>query len=165
MFVPAAELDHPALRALDDAESLLDWSEIERLLSSIYASRTGRPSYPLLTLFRGLLLGVRSGLSDVRLSQCLYRDLPFRRFCRLELGGGVPDATTLGRLRSRLVKHDVWELLLGEVNRQLEERRIVTTEGWINLTSSTRRRWRRRVRVGARGRTGRRSGIRRRGFM
>ena len=106
-------------------------------MSSIYASRTGRPSYPLLTLFQGLLLGVRSGLSDVRLSQCLYRDLPFRRFCRLELGGGVPDATTLGRLRSRLVKHDVWELLLGEVNRQLEERRIVTTEGRISIVDAT----------------------------
>ena len=75
----------------------MDWSEIERLLSSIYASRTGRPSYPILTLFRGLLLSVWSGLSDVQLSQCLYRDLLFRRFCRLELGGDVPDATTLRR--------------------------------------------------------------------
>ena len=137
LFVPAAELDHPALRALDDAESLLDWSEIERLLSSIYGSRTGRPSYPLLTLFRGLLLGVWYGLSDVQLSQCLYRDLLFRRFCRLELGGGVPDATTLGRFRSRLVKHDLWELLLGEVNRQLEEQHIVMTEGRINIVDAT----------------------------
>ena len=38
LFVSAAELDHPALRALDDAGSHLDWSEIERLLSSIYVS-------------------------------------------------------------------------------------------------------------------------------
>ena len=45
LFVPAAELDRPALRALDDAESLPGRSEIERLLSSSYASRTGRPSY------------------------------------------------------------------------------------------------------------------------
>ena len=137
LFVSAAELDHPTLRALDDTESLLDWSEIERLLSSIYGSRTGRPSYPLLTLFRGLLLGVWYGLSDVRLSQCLYRDLLFRRFCRLELGGGVPDATTLGRFRSRLVGHDLWELLLGEVNRQLEEQHIVMTEGRINIVDAT----------------------------
>ncbi len=137
LFVSAAALDHPALRALDAAESLLDRSEIARLLSSIYGSRTGRPSYPLLTLFRGLLLGVWYGLSDVRLSQCLYRDLLFRRFCRLELGGGVPDATTLGRFRSRLVKHDLWELLLGEVNRQLEEQRIVMTEGRINIVDAT----------------------------
>ena len=115
----------------------MDWSEIERLLSSIYASRTGRPSYPILTLFRGLLLSVWSGLSDVQLSQCLYRDLLFRRFCRLELGGDVPDATTLRRFRTRLVKHDLWELLLGEVNRQLEEQRIVMTEGRIDTVDAT----------------------------
>ena len=137
LFVSAAELDHPALHALDDAESLLDWSALEDLLSPIYGSRTGRPSYPLQTLFRSLLLGVWYGLSDVQLSQCLCRDLLFRRFCRLEFGGGVPDATTLGRFRSRLVKHDLWELLLGEVNRQLEEQGIVMVRGRINIIDAT----------------------------
>ena len=62
--------------------------------------------------------------------------LPFRRFCRLESGGGVPDATTRGRFRSRLVKHDLWELLLGEVNRQLEAQRIAMTEGRIDIVDA-----------------------------
>ena len=137
LFVSAAELDHPTLRALDDAESLLDWSEIERLLSSIYGSRTGRPSYPLPALFRGLLPGVWYGLSDVRPSQCPYRDLPFRRFRRPGLGGGVPDATTLGRFRSRLAGHDLWELLPGGADRQLEEQHIVMTGGRINIVDAT----------------------------
>ena len=52
------DLDHPALHTLDDTEAILGWSKIEPILSSIYASQTGRPSYPLLTLFQGLLLGV-----------------------------------------------------------------------------------------------------------
>ena len=90
LFVSAAELDHPALRAPDDTESLPDRSEIGRLLSSIHASRTGRPGHPLPALFRGLLPGVWYGLSDVRSSQSLYRDLPFRRFRRLGSVGGVP---------------------------------------------------------------------------
>jgi len=60
LFVSTSDLDHPALHALDDTEAVLDWSKIEPILSSIYASKTGRPSYPLLTLFRGLLLGVVS---------------------------------------------------------------------------------------------------------
>ena len=137
LFVSAAEPDHPTLRAPDDAESLPDPSEIERLLLSIHASRTGRPGYPLPTSFRGLLPGVRYGLSDVRPSQCPYRDLPFRRFRRLGLGGGVPDATTLGRFRSHLAGHDLWELLLGEVNRRLEERHIVMTGGRINIVDAT----------------------------
>ena len=68
LFVTAREFDHRALHALDDTEAVLDWSEIEPILSSIYASKTGLPSYPLLTLFRGLLLGVWYRLSDVQLS-------------------------------------------------------------------------------------------------
>ena len=137
LFVSAAGPDRPALHALDAAESLLDRSALEGLLSPIYGSRTGRPGYPLQTLFRSLLPGVRYGLSDVRLSQCLCRNLPFRRFCRLEFGGGVPDATTLGRFRSRLVKHDLWELLPGEANRQLEEQGVAMTRGRVDIVDAT----------------------------
>jgi len=104
LLVSTADLEHAILHSLDDTESLLEWSEIEKLLSSIYSSSTGRPSYPLLTLFRSLLLGVWYQLSDVQLAQCLYRDLLFRKFCRVELGGDVPEASTLGRFRTRLVE-------------------------------------------------------------
>jgi IS5 family transposase len=137
LFVSITDLGHPALRCLDDTEALLDWAEIEQLLSSIYASKTGRPSYPLLTLFRSLLLGVWYRLSDVQLAQSLYRDLLFRKFCRLELGGDVPEASTLGRFRIRLVEHDLWDRLLGEINRQLEAKNIIMTEGRINIIDAT----------------------------
>jgi IS5 family transposase len=137
LFVSITDLEHPALRSLDDTEALLDWAEIEQLLSSIYASKTGRPSYPLLTLFRSLLLGVWYRLSDVQLAQSLYRDLLFRKFCRLELGGDVPEASTLGRFRIRLVEHDLWDRLLGEINRQLEAKNIIMTEGRINIIDAT----------------------------
>jgi len=76
-------------------------------------------------------------LSDVQLSQCLYRDLLFRKFCHLELGGDVPEASTLGRFRSQLVEHDLWERLLGEINRQLEAKNIILTEGRINIIDAT----------------------------
>ena len=67
LFVSSSDLEHPALYALDDTEAVLDWSKIEPILSSIYASQTGRPSYPLLTLFRGFLLEVWYQLSYVQL--------------------------------------------------------------------------------------------------
>ena len=111
LFVSTNDLDHLAPHALDDTEGVLDWSKIEPILYSIYASQTGRPSYSLLTMFRGLLLGVWYRLSDVQLSQCLYRDLLFRKFCHLELGGDIPEASTLGRFRNQLVEHDLWEQL------------------------------------------------------
>lgn len=137
LFVSTSDLEHPILHSLDDTEALLDWSQIEALLSSIYASNTGRPSYPLLTLFRSLLLGIWYRLSDVQLAQALYRDLLFRKFCRLELGGNVPEASTLGRFRAQLVDQDLWETLLDEVNRQLEQKHIIMTEGRINIIDAT----------------------------
>ena len=66
----ASGLDNPILNSLDDTEALLDWSEIENLLSSIYPAKTGRHSYRLLTLFRSLLLGISYKLSDVELVNC-----------------------------------------------------------------------------------------------
>jgi IS5 family transposase len=137
LFVSASDIDHPILRSLDDTEALLDWSQIEDLLSSIYSSKTGRPSYPLLTLFRSLLLGIWYQLSDVQLAQCLYRDLLFRKFCRLELGGDVPEASTLGRFRTQLVDQDLWDRLLAEINGQLEAKNIIMTKGRINIIDAT----------------------------
>jgi len=137
LFVTSADLEHPSLSGLDGAETVLDWSKLEYLMAGIYASKTGRPSYPLLTLLRASLLGIWYRLSDVELAQTLFRDLLFRKFCHLELGGDVPDASTIGRFRQELVEHDLWEVLLGEVNRQLEAKRIIMTEGRINIIDAT----------------------------
>ncbi len=137
LFISTSDLNHPILHSLDDTEALLEWSEIEIFLSSIYAAKTGRPSYPLLTLFRGLLLGIWYRLSDVQLAQCLYRDLLFRKFCHLELGCEVPEASTLGRFRTRLVEQGLWDRLLGEINRQLEAKNIIMSEGRINIIDAT----------------------------
>jgi len=137
LFVTSADLEHPSLQGLDGAEAVLDWSKLEHLLIGIYASKTGRPSYPLLTLLRASLLGIWYRLSDVELAQTLFRDLLFRKFCHLELGGNVPDASTIGRFRQKLVEHDLWEVLLGEVNHQLEVKHIIMTEGRINIIDAT----------------------------
>ena len=137
LFTTASTFEHSALRGLDGAEAVLDWSMLEQLMGQIYNGKSGRPSYPLLTLFRALLLGIWYRLSDEQLGQCLVRDLLFRKFCHLELDAAVPDATTLGRFRSKLVSHDLWERLLGEVNRQLEAKNIIMVEGRINIIDAT----------------------------
>ena len=137
LFISDSTLDQPILHSLDDTEALLGWGEIEHLLSSIYASKTGCPSYPLLTLFRSLLLRLWYRLSNVQLAQCLYRDLLFRKFCHLELGGNVPEASTIERFRTRLVEHDLWSRLLAEINGQLEAQNIIMTQGRINIVDAT----------------------------
>ncbi|MDP0562451.1 MAG: hypothetical protein QS721_09075 [Candidatus Endonucleobacter sp. (ex Gigantidas childressi)] len=78
LFVSASDLNNPIIHSLDDTKALLKWSEIEKLLSSIYASNTGRPSYPLLTLFRALLLGTWYRYPMYSwLSACIYPS-PFK---------------------------------------------------------------------------------------
>ena len=137
LFMSSSDMTHPILHILDDTEALLDWSKIEDILSSVYNSKTGRPSYPLLTLYRSLLLGIWYRLSDVQLAQCLYRDLLFRKFCHLELTANVPEASTLGRFRNKLVEHNLWDVLFGEINRQLEDKKIIMTQGRINIIDAT----------------------------
>jgi IS5 family transposase len=48
---------------------LLEWSEVERLLSGLHGGRMGAPAYPALALFRALLLQQWYGLSDPQLGK------------------------------------------------------------------------------------------------
>jgi len=49
----------------------------------------------------------------------------------------VPEASTLGRFRTRLMEQALWEPLLNEINRQLEAKHIIMTEGRINIIDAT----------------------------
>ncbi len=49
----------------------------------------------------------------------------------------MPEASTLGRFRTQLVKQDVWDRLLDEINHQLEAKNIIMTQGRINIIDAT----------------------------
>jgi IS5 family transposase len=49
----------------------------------------------------------------------------------------MPEASTLGRLRSQLVEHDLWERLLKEINSQLEAKNTILRQGCINIIDAT----------------------------
>lgn len=65
---------------LDKLNGLLDWTPFEKLLDVIYASAEGRPSHPVLLLFKALLLQTWYTLSDYALEEALDDRLSFRRF-------------------------------------------------------------------------------------
>ena len=65
---------------LERIAQAFDWSAAERLVAGLYAARTGRPSYPPLTLFKALLLQPWYGLSDPPLEAVLPDPPSFRRF-------------------------------------------------------------------------------------
>ena len=118
--------DHDALHALDDIEAAFDWGAIEQRLSKVYNKVYGRPSYPLLQLFRILLLDYLHKInSDVQLEKMLARDLLFRKL-------GIsdqrpPSHDTIAVFRTAAI--DPWEVLLEEVNTQLSTNHLMIEEG------------------------------------
>jgi len=118
-------------RRLERIEGVVDWAAVERLLEPVYAAPTGRASYPVLSLFKAVLLGAWHGLGDPELEAALGDRLSFRRFAGLALDAAVPDHSTLWRFREQLRRLGLAEALFAEVNRQLEGQGLVVKAGTL----------------------------------
>ena len=136
LFTTHDLLDHPALGALDGIESLINWPALELLLPK-GKGETGRPGYAAMTLFRALLLDLWHDLSDVKLEAQLARDLMFRKFCRLGLDQGVPQASTIGRFRVALERSGQLGAVLNEINGQLLQANVILQEGRVAIVDAT----------------------------
>jgi transposase len=118
-------------RRLEAIEELVDWAAVDRLLAPVYAAPTGRASYPVLSLFKAVVLGAWHGLGDPELEAALSDRLSFRRFAGLALDEVVPDHSTLWRFRDQLRRLGLAEAAFAEVNRQLERRGLVVKAGTL----------------------------------
>ena len=115
LVVPSSELDV--------LEEMIDWGLIETQLSSV------RGDYPVLSLFKMLLLQTWHNLSDEGIAQALKRDLVFIRFCGFSLEGKKPDGTTVGRFRNRLVDRCLLDDCLRIVNDSLHSQGLKLSNG------------------------------------
>lgn len=109
------------------ADALIDWSGLENELDGIYGSDTGRPSYPLLVMFKTLILQQWYGLSDPGMEEALSDRISFRRFAGLSLSDAIPDHSTISRFRSRL--GDRLERLMSSLNGQFEQSGFIVKRG------------------------------------
>ena len=125
----ADDLAGGAANFLREVEDVLDWDGIAMELDGIYNSPTGRPSYPLLVLFKALLLQQWYSLSDPGLEEALSDRISFRRFVGLSLSDPVPDHSTINRFRSRL--GDRYEELLSRLNSQFESDGRIVKQGTL----------------------------------
>jgi IS5 family transposase len=116
---------------LDRISALLDWEPLEALLSDVYASERGRPSYPALVHLRILLLQGWYGLSDPGMEEALGDRLSFRRFVGLSLEERVPDHSSISRFRTLLAKQGLAEQLFAEVVRQLDAQGVTIKQGTL----------------------------------
>ncbi len=125
--------------------TLIDWNPIDKLLHKYYRkgrSATGRESYPALMLFKMALLQTWYGLSDYELEDQVNDRISFSRFVGVSLDASVPDHSVICRFRGELNKHNAYEKLFTEINRQLEKHNILVRTGVIvdaSITDSPRK--------------------------
>lgn len=126
-FIPATAGSNAAL---DRLSGLVKWCRFEKVIGDLRdEAGPGRPGYPVLVLFKGLLLQSLYGLSDRELEEALGDRLSFRRFIGLSLTDAVPDHTVLNRFRNRLVAEGRLEKLFEELDRQLEKAGVMLKRG------------------------------------
>ena len=118
----AKHIDRFPLLKLDQ---VIDWQPIKQYLNRqrtrYLRDRRGRSAYPLLSMFKAVLLGQWHSLSDPELEHSLITRIDFNLFCRFdELS--IPDYSTLCRYRNWLAQDDTLSELLELINRQLTEK-------------------------------------------
>ena len=123
---------------LSKIDALIDWSAFLPVLSSVLGrSKLGPTGYEPILLFKSLLLGQWHGLSDAKLERALNVRLDFMVFCGLDLHGAVPDHSTLCRFRNALVTSGVFDDLLAEVCRQIEDHGLTLKEAEAAIIDAT----------------------------
>ncbi|AJA60063.1 IS5 family transposase [Bradyrhizobium japonicum] len=116
--------------ALDRLAGLVKWYRFEKLIGHLRDEGSpGRPGYPVLVLFRAVLLQSLYGLSERELEEALGDRLSFKRFVGLSLEDATPDHTVLNRFRNQLVEQGLLEKLFGELDRQLENAGVILKRG------------------------------------
>lgn len=124
---------------------VIAWQPIRVIIEKAYVKgRTvsGRPCHDSLVLFKIELLRTWYGLSDYEVENQVNDRLSFSSFVGISMDDSCPDSTTICRFRGMLVKGGVYDELLGEINRQLEARRVIVKSGVIvdaSVTDSPRR--------------------------
>lgn len=113
---------------LDRLHDLVKWYRFEKLLTSLREGG-GRPAYPVLVMFKVLLLQSLYGLSDAETEEALLDRLSFRRFVGLSLSDAAPDHSTICRFRNLLVEQGVLEKLFAELDRQLDRAGLILRRG------------------------------------
>lgn len=114
---------------LDRLHGLVRWYRFEKVLSGLRDEGPGRAGYPVLVMFKAVLLQALYGLSERELEAALGDRLSFRRFVGLSMEDEAPDHTTLNRFRNGLAQAGLLEKLFAELERQLEQAGVILKRG------------------------------------
>ena len=104
---------------------LIDWAELNTLLTDISALARGELGWQPLALFRVLLLATWHDLSYARLAETLDDRASLRRLCGFAAQELTPGRTSFVRFRAALLRLGLDRTLTGAVTLQLYTRRVV----------------------------------------
>ena len=117
--------------SLDALVSLIDWSQVAVLLDPPYPAAKSEPAWPLLAMFKALLLSIWYGLSDVKLAEALDDRVSFRRFCGFSANEATPERTAFVRFRRPLLAHGLDRTLFEVVTAQLKAKAVTVKTGTL----------------------------------
>jgi transposase, IS5 family len=113
------ESGNPLLRL----EEMMDWQifmpTLERTFAKEKKSKAGRKSYPLLLMFKILILQNLYNLSDYQTEYQIRDRLSFTRFLGLRMQDTVPDEKTIWVFKEALIKANAIEKLFNKFNEYL----------------------------------------------
>lgn len=128
------------VRALGDRLELMkqqiDWKPFIPLVESVFhddKKQGGRPHTDELVVVRSMLLQAWYNLSDPELEFQCHDRLSFRNF--LGYPEGIPDFSTIWRIRDRLEREGVDTLIWAELQRQLDDKGYKVEKGTIQDAS------------------------------
>jgi transposase, IS5 family len=121
-----AEANHRVQKSqLLQINSLLNWEHIRVLLGDLGRSGYGPKSYNPIQMIKALILQAWHNVSDPGLEKALRVRLDFMLFTEFE--SEIPDETTFCRFRNLLTEKNLWEKILLNVHRQLEQRHSIVS--------------------------------------
>jgi IS5 family transposase len=106
---------------LEKIDALINWKRFGyRLEKLLDRGKDGRPPYPVLSMFKAMILQRLYNFSDPEMEEMLYDRISFRRFCGFGLSDRLPDETTICRFRQLLgdKANSLLQLVLEDLSTQ-----------------------------------------------
>jgi IS5 family transposase len=114
---------------LHEVDALVDWSEVDQILSALPVNPATRPRYPGRLLLKIMLLQSWYGLSDPAAEGAVNDRQSFARFVELPQGAPSPSYSTINRFRAELTRRGLVARLFSAVTNQLADKGYAVREG------------------------------------
>lgn len=116
--------------SLDRIDRIVNWEPLRHKMEALYSrDHRGRPAFPVLLLFKAVLLQQWYSLSDPAAEEAIDDRRSFRRFLGLNLDEKAPDHSTIHKFRDRIAP--IMDDILAEVNRQLDAKGLILRKGTL----------------------------------